>query len=148
MQLRNSTYKMNNRGGFTLAEVMVSMSLMALVFTAAFGAHFMGMKMVDDAREEMRASQIIQSELEAMRTMNWSDLTQINGAAMVTPQGKFVSKFANNYTVYRVVGDLNANQKYVVIWVWWKNSKGFNTFRRFSSVFTQNGLNDYYYRQV
>ena len=146
---RTQPNRFNSRGGFTLAEVMVSMSLMAIIFTAAFGTHFLGMKMVEDAREDMRASQIIQSELEAMRTMNWPDLQALSGTSnIIQPQGNFMAQFANDYTVYRVVGNINGNQKYVVIWVWWKNSKGFNSFRRFSTVFTQNGLNDYYYRQV
>ncbi|HSH10050.1 MAG TPA: type II secretion system protein, partial [Oceanipulchritudo sp.] len=60
-----------NTAGFTLVEVIISMTLMAIVFTAAFGSYFLGMRIIEDAREEVRASQIIQSELERLRTKNW-----------------------------------------------------------------------------
>ncbi len=82
MQAAGNTYPQNkdaiqSKDGFTLVEVIVSMFLMAIVFTAAFGTYFLGMRMVEDAREEIRASQIIQSELEAMRTLTWDDLENI-----------------------------------------------------------------------
>ena len=49
MQAANKTHS-ESKGGFTLVEVIVSMALMAMVFTAAFGTYFLGMRMVEDAR--------------------------------------------------------------------------------------------------
>ena len=118
-----------------------------MVFTAAFGTYFLGMRIVEDAREELRASQIIQSELEAMRTLNWADMVELEGTNQFTPQGNFIQNFAKNYICYRFV-DTDPDKKRVIIWVWWKNSRGVYTFQIFNSVFTKNGINDYYYRQV
>jgi len=137
------------QSGFTLVEVMVGMFLLAVVFTSAFGSYFLGMRIVEDAREELRASQIIQSELEAMRTMNWADMEELAalGTSQFSPQGTFIQNFANDYISYRYVSN-DADKKRVVIWVWWKNSRGTYTFQIFNTVFTKNGINDYYYRQV
>lgn len=146
MQAASKTHS-ESKGGFTLVEVIVSMALMAMVFTAAFGTYFLGMRMVEDAREELRASQIIQSELEAMRTLTWDDLENMGtGWSIIDPQGNFVQQFAQNYLAYRWVYDIpGAQQKRIAIWVRWTNSRGQYSYQMFSTVFTQNGLNDYYY---
>ena len=134
--------------GFTLVEVLVGMFLMAIVFSAAFGTYFLGMKIIDESRQEVRASQIIQSELEAMRTMNWSDMEALNSSEYITPQGEFITKYSAQFRVFRYIQNINSSQKRVTLWVWWVNSNNQNTFRRFTTVFTKNGLNDYYYRQA
>lgn len=138
----------NNTSGFTLVEVVVGMTLMAMIFTAAFGTYFLGMRIVEDAREELRASQIIQSELEAMRTLNWNDLEALPDVATFEPKGNFVKQFAKDYIAYRQVYDINSEQKRVVIYVWWTNSRNVYTYQIFNTIFTRYGLNDYYYRQV
>lgn len=143
--------------GFTLVEVVIGMTLMAIVFTAAFGSYFLGMRMVEDAREELRASQIIQSELERMRTMNWATLNDPNKTfqlAAIKPQGDFVSIFANDYKGYRFIDDLDFNSdgivdaKLVHILVQWRNSRGLYTYEIFNTIIVREGLNDYYYRKV
>jgi prepilin-type N-terminal cleavage/methylation domain-containing protein len=151
MQAAGNTYPQNkdaiqSKDGFTLVEVIVSMFLMAIVFTAAFGTYFLGMRMVEDAREEIRASQIIQSELEAMRTLTWDDLeNKGTGWSIIDPQGNFVQQFAKDYLAYRWVYNINSEQKRIAIWVRWTNSRGEYTYQMFSTIFTKNGLNDYYY---
>ena len=82
-----------------------------------------------------------------MRTMNWNDVEALVGTNTFTPQGNFIQNFSNNYISYRYVSD-GTEQKEVIIWVWWKNSRGVYTFQIFNTVFTKNGINDYYYRQV
>lgn len=125
------------------------MALMAIVFTSAFGSYFLGMRMVEDAREELRASQIIQSELEALRSMNWTELDALpSGGSPISPQGSLIQQFATNYIAYRSVDSIDASQKRVIVWVWWKNSRGIYTFQIANTVFTRGGLNDYYYRRV
>jgi prepilin-type N-terminal cleavage/methylation domain-containing protein len=150
MQAAGNTYPQNknaiqSKDGFTLVEVIVSMFLMAIVFTAAFGTYFLGMRMVEDAREELRASQIVQSELERMRTLTWDDLEELDPFSPFSPQGNFVNQFSKNYNCYRWVYQMNSSQKRVIIYVQWVNSRGDTTWQVFNTVFTRNGLNDYYY---
>lgn len=137
-------------GGFTLVEVIVGTVLMAIVFTSSYAAYFLGMNLVEDAREELRASQIIQSELERMRTMNWDAINSINAITLVNPQGDFIKKFSGDYRAYREVKDISGETdlKLVRIFVWWTNSRGQRTYQVFNTVMTKEGLNDYHYRKV
>lgn len=136
------------KDGFTLVEVMVGSALMAIVFTSAFGSYFLGMRLIEDAREQLRASQIIQSELERIRTMNWEQLNELGHFARFEPQGEFVQQFADDYISYRWVYPINnGDQMRVIVYVWWNNSKGNYTWEYFNTVVTKNGLSDYYYRK-
>jgi prepilin-type N-terminal cleavage/methylation domain-containing protein len=151
MQRQTNQSSLSTSGGFTLVEVMVSMFLMATVFTAAFGAYFLGMRMVDDAREELRASQIIQSEMEALRSLNWTDLDALPSVAPLQPTGYLISQFSKQYLSYRQVSNISGSegtQKRVIVYVYWKNSRGVYTFQIANTIFTKGGLNDYYYRKA
>jgi len=134
--------------GFTLVEVMVSMALVAIVFGSAFGAYFMGMRMVEDAREEVRASQIVQSGLETLRSKSWQEMEDMPYISLYTPSGNFIQKFSNNYLAYFIIEDLTSSQKRVSVWVRWKNRRGEYSYQIFSTLFSKGGLNDYYYRKV
>lgn len=140
----------NAKGGFTLVEVMVSMFLMAIVFTASYSSYFLGMNMVEDAREELRASQIIQSELERMRTMNWDAINSVGSWSKVNPEGEFIKKVSDDYVAYRQIKPVpdETDLMMVRIFVWWTSSKGTRTFQVFNTIVTKDGLNDYYYTKV
>lgn len=132
--------------GFTLVEVVVSLTLMAIVFTAAFGSYYLGIRLLEDARHRLRASQIIQSEVERLRTLNWSALQALDASATFIPSGEYVAQFANLYTTERSVEFFSAgNQAEITIEVDWTNSKGIQSSESFSTVFTKGGLSDYLY---
>jgi prepilin-type N-terminal cleavage/methylation domain-containing protein len=146
--LKNKKH-LSSEEGFTLVEVVIGMVLMAVVFTAAYGSYFLGMRIIQDAREEVRAHQIIQSELERLRTKNWNQLGELGATSLFTPQGNFVQKYADQYTAYRLVRDVSGKpQKYVIIIVLWKKSHGEDGKAVFNTIFTEGGLNDYYYRDI
>lgn len=132
--------------GFTLVEVVVSLTLMAIVFTAAFGSYFLGLRLLEDARHRLRASQIIQSEVERLRTLNWSALQALDTSAAFTPSGEYVAQFANLYTTARSIEFFSSgDQAEIIIEVDWTNSKGIQSSESFATVFTKGGLSDYLY---
>jgi prepilin-type N-terminal cleavage/methylation domain-containing protein len=150
MQATRKLYP-NSKDGFTLVEVLVSMAIMAMVFSAAFGSYFLGMRIVEDAREELRASQIIQSEMEALRSLNWTDLEALPSVAPLQPTGYLINQFSKQYLSYRQVSNISGSdgtQKRVIVYVYWKNSRGVYTFQIANTIFTKGGLNDYYYRKA
>ena len=125
------------------------MFILGMVFSAAFGTYFLGLDMINDSREEIRASQIIQSEMERLRTKNWIQLNDRSSGSTFEPSGEFAQTYATKYNAYRYLIKLGTgDQLLVAIRVEWKNSKGQTSIRWFNTVFTQNGLNDYYYRKV
>lgn len=139
----------SSEGGFTLVEVVISMTLMAIVFTAAFGSYFLGMRIVEDARDQIRASQIIQSELERLRTANWDQLGKLPPYEPVPVDEDFSSNYAKDYLSYRYnIEVIPGTQRWVVVIVQWKNSRGVWTRQVFNTIFTKDGLNDYYYRDI
>jgi prepilin-type N-terminal cleavage/methylation domain-containing protein len=140
----------NNKGGFTLVEVVVGSVLMAMVFSASYASYFLGMNMVEDAREELRASQIVQSELERMRTMNWDAVANSRTIESVTPEGIYIKQYSDDYRAYREIKDIDGETdiKLVRVFVWWTNSKGQRTYQVFNTIMTKDGLNDYHYRKV
>ena len=138
-----------NKEGFTLVEVIASMFILGMVFTASFSSYMLGMNMISDAREEVRASQIIQSEIERLRTKNWTQLSSLANGATFEPSGEFSKLYADKYTAFRYLIDINSNdQMLVAVRVEWTASSGRTSVRWFNTIFTKNGLNDYYYRKL
>jgi len=135
------------RQGFTLVEVLISMTLMGMVFASAFGAYMIGTRMISDAREELIAAQIMQSEIEALRGYNWTDLTGLPTSAEFEPRGTKLKQYANDFECYRYVNGSGSTIQ-VSIYVSWLNSKDKKASRMATTLFTQNGLNDYYYRRI
>ena len=148
MQLYTSHTRQRSQSGFTLVEVLVGTMLMAIIFTAAYGSYLIGLDMVGESRQEVRAAQIIQSQLEAMRTYNWDDLSKLATEEELVLEGEFIEQFAGMFQVTRKIEDFNEIQKRVTLWVTWTNASNQSTYRRFTAIFTKNGLSDYYYREV
>ena len=136
----------------------MSMTLIALVLAGATAALIQGNRMIEDARDQTRVSQVIQSEVEALRTMNWEDLqakTYSDDALshhiryeLLPLQGQFAEKYSDRYRLWRGmrVEPDNDEQIGVFIWVGWNPPRGHFKWQRFYTRFTKEGLNDYYYR--
>jgi prepilin-type N-terminal cleavage/methylation domain-containing protein len=63
------------QSAFTLAEVMVSAFVLGVAAVSLYGAFGSGFMLVDSARQELRATQILTQKAEALRLCNWSSLT-------------------------------------------------------------------------
>lgn len=135
--------------GFTLVEVMISMVLLAIVLSGAFSTYILGIRMMSDFREEVRATQIIQSEIERLRTQNFTKLGTYLGEEEFTPKGEFIDQYTDMYTAHRTVSSISSGKQYLVsIKVEWTSQGGRDQARYFNTVFTKDGLNDYYYRDL
>jgi prepilin-type N-terminal cleavage/methylation domain-containing protein len=62
------------RSGFTLVEVMVGVVLLAIMFTVLYVGITAGFGMIQLARENLRATQILQEKTETLRLLTWEDL--------------------------------------------------------------------------
>ncbi len=67
--------------GFTIIEVALALFVLAFVIAAALVTLQSGFKQLDSARYTTLAGQILQSQMEKLRLLHWSQLTEAPGNA-------------------------------------------------------------------
>jgi Tfp pilus assembly protein PilV len=136
--------------GFTILEV----ALATFVLTLGIGSSLIGLqagfKQIDLARGTTLASQIIQSEMERIRMLNWSAVSALpasetfDGGTNFTTSPDVVGKFTVTRTTAvdttRPTEVMNIN-----VSVNWKTYDGRSHRRTFSSIYSKNGLYDFFY---
>ncbi len=136
--------------GFTILEVALAASIMALGIATSVLTMQSGFKAIDVARGTTLASQILQSEMERLRMMSWSGI----GALPATEDFDGATYFSSNPEVanrYRITRTVTADAsrpddaKTITISVTWRSSDGRRHSRSFQSLYVKNGLYDYYY---
>ncbi len=133
--------------GFTLIEVMIGTVLLSLILAGGLAALIHGYRTIESARDVTRVSQIIQSEIEAIRTHNWEQLSNMPEQKTQVPlHGSFAARFAERYTVYREVVPNSDTQKSIIVTVEWTAPNGVQRQQRNYTRVTKGGLNDYFYR--
>jgi len=110
----------SKKKGFTLIEVMVAMVVILVIFAGGFGALSYGNKLIETARDETRASQVLQSE--------------------------FTDAYSSRYTVKRKIATRSATEKRVTMAVTWMDNRGTSHTREYITLIAKDGLYDYYYR--
>jgi prepilin-type N-terminal cleavage/methylation domain-containing protein len=63
-----------NRHAFTLAEVMVSVLVMSIVFVGLYLGFTQGFGLIQVTRENLRATQILQEKTETIRLFTWGQI--------------------------------------------------------------------------
>ena len=63
---------------YTLAEVMVGVSLMGILFVALYGGMSSSFAITQVARENLRGTQIMMERMEGIRLYNWNQLAYSN----------------------------------------------------------------------
>ena len=129
-----------------MVELMVSMVVILVIFAGGFGALLQGNKLIEIARDETRASQVLQSEIEDLRTLDWATLSGLDTEAVYDPESSFSEVYAERYTVSRVITPLSSTESRVNMQVTWTDNRGTNHMREYVTLFAKDGLYDYYYR--
>ena len=132
--------------GNSLVELMMAVVILGMVFGSAFGVLGVGSGIIETSRDYTRVAQILQSEMEAMRTKNWTAISALTTGTF-TPDPKFSAAFAARYKCGRVVSTPagRPDQKQIVLSVSWKPLKGPRITRFYITRYTKGGLNDFYY---
>ena len=73
--IRNSAA---GRIAFTLAEVMVGVALIGIVFVSLYAGMSSGFAVTQLARENLRATQILMERMEGIRLYNWDQVVYSN----------------------------------------------------------------------
>ena len=139
-------------------EVALAAFVMALGISSSMLVMQSGFKALDVARDTTIASQILQSEMERLRLLPWSNTSTaavdsicelpstetVNLATMFSANSEFTQKFTVTRTVTADTDRPN-DVRYITISVRWRSYDGRTHTRSFRSMYAKNGLYDYYY---
>lgn len=85
--------------GFTLAEVLVAVFVVALLAAALFQGYFYGFSIVLRDRADLRANQIMLQKIEGIRLCRWDQLANLTFVDRYDPSGATTNTLAGG-TVY------------------------------------------------
>lgn len=88
----------NRESAFTLAEVAVAAGIIAISSLALMFALSMGFSMEREARENVRATQVMVKKLETLRLYNWTELQ--SGNYLDTNFSEYFNPTASNGVLY------------------------------------------------
>lgn len=139
---------------FTLIEVMIAIFVFSAVFIGFYMNLSQGFAVMDTSRENMRATQLLDQQMETIRLYTWS---QINTSGFVptnfTAQFNPSSQSTNGPVFYGTIVITNASmaESYASNFVWvtvgvtWTSANSKQHSRQMSTLVSQYGLHNYYY---
>lgn len=131
---------------FTLVEVMIAMTIFAMVIAGGLLGVQKGFELVDNSRHFTRSSQILQSELELLRTMPWETLSaQTEEQLTVLFNEQIASQFGSG--IYRGLVKTTMDgpdSMEVRVHVEWSARRGRIQSASYITYFSKRGVNDYY----
>lgn len=127
---------------------MVGVMILGIVFAAAFAAMNQGFYMAELARDNTRTSQILQSEMENLRTLNWDGLIELENSDTFTPDSTVYGRYEERYTYKRSITANKTGQREVLLAINWTDKRGVKHTQSYMTYFSEDGLNDFYYRSL
>ena len=138
--------------GFTIVEAAVAMGIVGIVVVSLLAALAWGFKLIRSARENVRATQILQEKTEAIRIYNWD---QINDKKFIPKN--FTARYdptnSSSGIIYKgkvTIDDAPVTEKYgstlrqVDVEVTWDSGNVKQT-RKLSTFVSLYGLQNYIY---
>lgn len=138
----------SNNKAYSLVEVIVAAGIFGLVITGGFAGVRVGFEIVDNSRHYTRVSQILQSEVESVRSLSWVDLNKLSTNKEIDINPQFSTSAYDAYTVRRRIYVESPTLRRVEINVAYATRSGRLVNLKYLTFFTEGGLNDYYYRKI
>lgn len=151
VQSRNSTRP--KRSAFTLVEVTVAAGVMALALVGMIQVVVSGSEMLDVARKQTIAMQIIHGQIDQIRLLTWTqvgtlgttDTRAVDAGDDLTSGKMFVfgpnlPVVAKGFTLTRTIATVRTDLKEVTFTVTWKGNTGRSHTRTGSTYVGKNGL--------
>jgi type II secretory pathway pseudopilin PulG len=129
---------------FTIIEVMVAATVLIFGIVAAITTLQRGFQALDAARNLTAASQLMQSEMERVRLLSWTQLQalQDSGTTVLSAEpGADAARF--NCT--REITDVKIEMKQITLIAQWSGYDGQAHTARLITRYGKSGLNDYFY---
>lgn len=136
------------KNGFSLVEVIIAAGIFGIVITGGFAGVRMGFEIVDNSRHYTRVSQILQSEVESLRSLSWKELKALPKSENIEIDPQFSTTAYDAYTVTRNIYEESSSLRRVEVQVNFTARSGKQVSLKYLTFFTEGGLNDYYYRTI
>ena len=75
LTIHSKTTRLATRTAFTLSEVLVALAIGSILFVSLYSGLSTGFAVVQLARENLRATQILQEKMETIRLYTWDQIT-------------------------------------------------------------------------
>ena len=142
--------------GFTIVEVMIAAIIMVLGITTSLTTLTFGMRAIDTARNSTLAAQIMQSEMENIRLLNWAQLTALPASETVnissiissgssTTLDATLNNIISKFTCTRTITTPKSNMREITLTVSKNGQDGRAHSNRYITRYCKDGLYDFYY---
>jgi prepilin-type N-terminal cleavage/methylation domain-containing protein len=150
------------KSGFTLVEVMAAAIVMAFAISSSIIVLQYGMRAIDTARYTTLAGQILQSQMEKLRLLNWTQLADTSvGAAHYTTFSADVAATPTDQIKRFVAGGVvgkcaqsivdapapfNLTMKEITLTATWTGLDGRSHTLSYVTYYTRYGISDFFYQ--
>lgn len=91
------------RGAFTIVEVLLGCGVLVIMGISLYAGFTFGIQQVRSARENIRATQILEEKMELARLLNWNQVANLPGYIPTSFQEAYYSTSATNVPTGGVV---------------------------------------------
>lgn len=126
---------------------MIAAVVLLFVFVSTLAALQTGYRLMEAARNTTLANQILQSEIEDARLLNWNKIKALTSAELILPV-ELQEQFKGSNRLIEEIADRtdskgDSNMRRLTITVMWKSYAGRVHTRTYETLFAQQGINDY-----
>ena len=121
----------------------MSSAIFGLIFASVATALAQGYTIIENARDNAHINQILQSEVENIRSMNWEVLGALPDWERVQQQAGFSTSISDRYICERFINERKVGQKEIILTIAWTDREQTNHFRKFVTYYTKEGMYDY-----
>jgi prepilin-type N-terminal cleavage/methylation domain-containing protein len=142
---------------FTLIEVMVGVAVMGVLFASLYAGLSYGFAEISLAREEERATQILEERMEVVRLLNWDQVVNLPGFIPTTftdcyysdnptnaPTGALLYYGKVTVTNPPIAESYSNELRMIQIQLLWESGKRIHS-RQMTTFVSQYGLQKYVY---
>lgn len=133
---------------FTILEVALAAAIMAMGIATSINVMQRGFLSVDSARNITTAGQIMVSQMEQIRMLDWATVSAYSSdATTVTLDSVFSSNasIGNRFTLTRTVTTPSANLLQITFTTSWKSIDGRTISRSMTTNYARYGIHDFIY---
>ena len=140
----------SSRRAFTIVEVALASAIMAMGIATSITVMQRGFAMIDTARSITTAGQIMVSQMEQIRMLDWTVVSAYPpGPTTLTLDSVFSgsSSVGSRFTMTRTVSTptSNSNMRQITLTVSWTAYDGRTLSRTMTTYYARYGIHDYIY---